>query len=440
MLNAVMDTVMAGKLQPEDLAAVGLGASIYLSVNVGLMGVLMALMPEIARHHGAKRNDLIGHDLRQAMLLALVLCVPGIALMQADGLWQSFGNPGPGVNSKLNDYLFWITLALPANLLIRCSYSLNMAIERPKVVMLINLLSLSLKLPLNLVLMFGFGEWPGLGAPGCAAATAILAWLCLLLHLGVLHYGKAYRSMQLLTGSWRPHLGRLGQLLALGVPTAGGYLLEVTSFTFMALWLARLGPTVLASHQIAANFTSLIYMLGMSIATATSNLTARELGAGRPDLAHAFARTGLNLSAICAVSIAVLVIVGNHFVVNLYSDKAVVTRAAAPLLLMVAFYHFFDVGQTVCSFVLRAYRVVQPTVWIFLICLWGIGLGLGYQLSFGQLATQLFGEQHFGLSMPVAKLLQTTPLGFWSGALIGVLCANTALFILLLRVMKPRHQ
>ncbi len=440
MLNAVMDTVMAGKLQPEDLAAVGLGASIYLSVTVGLMGVLMALMPEIARHHGAKRSDLIGRDLRQGLLLALVLSIPGVFLIQADWLWQSFGNPGPAVNAKLSAYLFWIAIALPANVLIRCCYSLNMGIERPKVMMLINLISLAAKLPLNLVLMFGVGDWAGLGAPGCAAATALLAWLSLIMHLSVLHYAKSYRAMGLLRGSWRPNFQRLGQLLALGIPTAGGYLLEVTSFSFMALWLARMGTTVSASHQIAANFTSLVYMLGMSIATATSNLTARELGAGRIEEAHAFTRTGLKLSALCASGVAVLVIFGSTYIARLYSDKAAIANAAAPLLVVVAVYHLFDVGQTACSFILRAYRVVQPTVWIFLICLWGIGLGLGFQLSFGPLASQLFGQASFGLSMPLAKILQSTPFGFWSGALIGLICANCALFILLQRVMKRPHQ
>jgi multidrug resistance protein, MATE family len=436
MLNAVMDTVMAGKLHPEDLASVGLGASIYLSVNVGLMGVLMALMPEIARHHGAKRSDLIARDLKQGLLLAAALSFPGMLLIQFEGLWQSFGDPGPLVTTKLNDYLFWIALALPATLLIRCTYSLNMGVERPKVTMIINLVSLLAKLPLNLVLMFGMGDWAGLGAPGCAAATALLSWLSLGLHLAVLHYGKHYREMGLLQGSWRPDFPRLGQLMRLGIPTAGGYLLEATAFTFMALWLARLGPSVSASHQIAANFATLIYMIGMCIATAASNLIARELGAGRIEQARSFAKTGLKLSALSAATFGALTFVSSTYIAQTYSDNPAIIRNAAELLALVALYHFFDVGQTVCSFMLRAYRVVQPTVWIFLICLWGIGLGLGYQLTFGALASRLFGEASFGLSMPLAKNLQTTPFGFWSGALIGVICAHTALLILLMRVMR----
>ena len=43
MLYAVLDTVMAGRYSQIDLAAVGIGASIYISVFITLMGVLIAI-------------------------------------------------------------------------------------------------------------------------------------------------------------------------------------------------------------------------------------------------------------------------------------------------------------------------------------------------------------------------------------------------------------
>jgi multidrug resistance protein, MATE family len=444
MLNAVMDTVMAGKLLPTDLAAVGIGSSIYISVNVGLMGVLMALMPEIARHHGAKRSDLIAQDFRQGLILALVLCVPGVMLLQSQGLWQSFGHPGPDVNAKLQDYLFWITLALPANLLIRCCYCLNMGIERPKVMMLINLCSLAAKFPLNFLLMYGVGAWDGLGAAGCAAATAILSWIALLLHGGVLYFDRTYQSLNLFRGSWRPAPSRLVQLLGLGIPTAGGYLLEVTSFTFMALWLSTLGPAVSASHQIAANFTSLIYMIGQSIASASTSLTAKTLGAGQHREAAKFVRHGLTLSATTALMVSTLVALFSAQIARFYSDSPELIAQASLILLFVAAYHFFDIGQTVCAFLLRAYRIVQMPMLIFFVCLWCIGLGLGYLLTFGDTAstvTQLLGHESAVLAYlrSPLRLFQSSALGFWSAAVLGVACAHLALLKVLTRAMDSAH-
>lgn len=45
MANSVIDTIMAGRYGTLDPAAVGIGSSIYFSVFVALMGVVLALTP-----------------------------------------------------------------------------------------------------------------------------------------------------------------------------------------------------------------------------------------------------------------------------------------------------------------------------------------------------------------------------------------------------------
>jgi MATE family multidrug resistance protein len=53
----VIDTVMVGRFSAVDLAALGLGSSIYVSVFVGLTGVVLALQPIAAQMFGARRHD-----------------------------------------------------------------------------------------------------------------------------------------------------------------------------------------------------------------------------------------------------------------------------------------------------------------------------------------------------------------------------------------------
>ena len=57
----------------DDLAAVGIGASIYFSVFVALMGVLLAVSPIVAQLLGAGRDAEIGEQVRQGMWLTLAL-------------------------------------------------------------------------------------------------------------------------------------------------------------------------------------------------------------------------------------------------------------------------------------------------------------------------------------------------------------------------------
>ena len=55
MAYSVLDTVITGRYATEDLAAVGIGTSIYVSVFMALMGVLIALSPTVAQLRGAGR-------------------------------------------------------------------------------------------------------------------------------------------------------------------------------------------------------------------------------------------------------------------------------------------------------------------------------------------------------------------------------------------------
>ena len=82
MAYAVVDTLMTGRYATDDLAAVGIGASIYFSVFVGLMGILLAVTPTVAQLLGAQRFDEIGEQVRQAMWLVLVLTALSVVVFR----------------------------------------------------------------------------------------------------------------------------------------------------------------------------------------------------------------------------------------------------------------------------------------------------------------------------------------------------------------------
>src|SRR3954469_15005711 len=82
MAYAVIDSAMAGRYATDDLAAVGIGASIYFSVFVALMGVLLAVTPTVAQLFGAERHADVGEQVRQAMWLVLILAVCSIAVFR----------------------------------------------------------------------------------------------------------------------------------------------------------------------------------------------------------------------------------------------------------------------------------------------------------------------------------------------------------------------
>ena len=177
MINGVIDTVMAGRLSAADLAAVGIGASIYISIFVTLMGVLIALTPVVAQLFGAARLHEIGEEVRQSLWLGALLAVIACVLIYFPDPFLALAQVAPDVEVKTRSYLRTIALGIPAMLMFRVFYSFTTAVSKPRVIMLLNLAGLALKIPLNLVFMHGYLGMPALGGPGCAVSTTIIAWI-----------------------------------------------------------------------------------------------------------------------------------------------------------------------------------------------------------------------------------------------------------------------
>jgi multidrug resistance protein, MATE family len=389
--NGVIDTAMTARYSAADLAALAIGASVYISVFVSLNGTLQALSPIIGQLFGARRYAEIGAQLRQGAWLALFLTLAGCIVLLYPAPLLDLAQASPAMREKVERYLLILTLALPASLGFRVYASLNNAIGRPKMVMAIQLGMLSLKVPLNALFIFGGLGLPAMGGPGCAVATALSAWLALLTGLFLLRSRPFYRDFAIFSKrlriNWKDQLA----LLKLGIPIGMSYLIEVTAYTFMALFIARLGETVLAAHQVTANFGTVLYMLPLSIASATGVLTAQAIGGKQLGQARQIGNAGIALAALLSCLMGMLVWLARDAIIAAYTSNPAVAAAARPLFLFIAFYQLFDAIQVSTAFVLRAYKIALVPTMLYAIGLWGAGLGGGILLGLDPFDLQLFG-------------------------------------------------
>ena len=387
---STVDTVMAARVSATDLAALAIGASAYISVFVGLMGVVLAVGPIAGQLFGAGRLRDCGESLRQATWLALVLSVAGCALLVFPQPFLSLSKASPEVADKVRAYLLGLAFALPPALLFTVYRGFNIALSRPKAVMSLQLGALLLKVPLTALLVFGarldtpFGalQVPALGTPGCGAATAIVMCGQMLVAWLVLQRDPFYRPFGIRGGLGRPRRDHLGELLRLGVPMGLSILVEVTGFTFMALFIARIGATPVAGHQITVNVVAMIFMLPLAIANASSTLVAQRVGAGDAADARRLGWHGLAIGVSIACAVAAAVYLLREPLIGLYTTEPAVVAAALPLLAWAALFHVADAAQTVSAFVLRAYRIATVPLVVYAVAVWGIGLGGGYALAF----------------------------------------------------------
>ncbi|MFC0576875.1 MATE family efflux transporter [Paraburkholderia solisilvae] len=407
----VIDTAMVGRYSATDLAALGLGASIYVSIYIALTGILTALQPMVGISYGAGRHGEIGEDVRQALWLAAALTVIGFLLLYfPTPLLQLAHAPG-ALRERTVAYLQILAFGLPASLVFRVYSALTTAVGQPRLVMFLQVGALALKIPLNLWLIFGGLGVPAAGGPGCALASTVLNWLLGGTAVLLLARLDLFRPFAIFSRFCWPVRRRQLALLKLGIPMGASYLIEVTSYTFMALFIARFGTTTLAGHQIAANLGAVLYMTPLSIGIATSTLAARALGAQHDAAARTLARHGIVMACAIACCFSAIVLVLRPLIVAGYTTDEHVASAALPLVLIVALYHIFDALQITSAFVLRAYRIVLVPTAIYAIALWGVGLGGGYLLGFdvgGGVPMWLTGARGFWvantLSLAVAGL------------------------------------
>ncbi len=416
MAFGVIDTIVAGRYAEEALAALSVGAAIFISVYVSLMGGLQALLPVWAELHGANRADEVGRSVRQSLYVCLVGIVVGMAVLLSPGPLLHWTEVPLAMQGAVESYLAVLAWALPPALLFRLFSTLNQSLGRPRLVTWLQLGSLCIKLPLSVWFTFGGEGLPALGLVGAAWATLVVNYTMLGLALWLMRHATYYRAYRFWQRIEPPDWRQLRQFARLGVPGGLAVLVEITSFTLLALFIARLGIVSAAAHQIASNLMAVAYMVPLSFGLATSSRVSYWLGAGDPIKARRACLTGFGMVLLCSLVVCGLLVALRWRLPAAYSQNPAVVRMTAALLLATAAYHLADAVQTLCVFVLRCYRVTVSPLVIYCTLLWGAGLGGSYWLAF----------HGFG---PFAAM--PSPLTFWLTS-AAALWVTALLFVVLL--------
>ena len=422
MAMMIADTLIAGRYGTLDLAGVAIGSSFYISVVMLLGGILQAVAPTVAHHVGAGRTGEIGPALQQGFWLAAMLALPGVAVLLAPGPLLALAEVPPDVAELASRYLAATAAGLPALLFYRSFYAFNNAVGRPRALMAISAIVTSVHLPLAWALTNGAAGLPELGGAGCGVSTAIINWLALLCGLTYLVRNRAYRQYHLFSRWQPPHPGELGKLLRLGGPMGLSTFIDISSFTLIAILVARLGVETVAGHRVIANFTGVIYMLPLALSIATMVLVGQAVGANDPARARLTARLGMGLAGGVALVMGILLWLLREPLVGLSTTDPAVQGVALGLVLYLCFYQGFDGLQTVAAHALRGYKVTLLPMVLHTVCFWGIGLSGGYWLSF---------HAPWRAGAPSVA-------GFWEGCVVATVAATLLFGALLRRVSRDR--
>lgn len=422
-LMGFIDAVMAGQVSPVDLAAVAVANSIWFPAILLVMGVLMALPPIVSHHLGANKPEQVRTSMQQSGYTALFCAVLAMILVQGAPFILAYMDGEPELNSLVVKYLDAVIWGAPgfAGYFVLRNTSEGLSYTQPS--MWIGLLGLLVNIPLNYIFIYGKLGAPALGGAGCGVATAIVMWL---MFFGMLTYIACHKFFKpyALFSEWEPpKWSAMWAFFKVGFPMALAFFFEVTLFAMVAVLLVPLGSVIVAGHQVALNFSSIIFMLPMSLGVAISIRMGYRLGQKDGEGCFFSFRTGLTAALVLACVTAALTLLLREFIASIYSDDPEVITLATSLLLLAALYQFSDTVQVIGISALRAFKDSKAILVITLLAYWALGLPAGVILGLTDWLVPAMG-----------------PHGFWIGFIIGLTSAAILLSIRLWHWSKRIQQ
>ena len=406
-----VDTVMAGGVSANDMASVAIASSIWLPCILFGVGILIALIPKLAQAHGANKIADIPKIGQQGLYLALLLTLPTLLVLYNASYLLQFIDIAPILKEKIGGYLFVVLPAVPAFLLFQVlrNYAEGLSLTKPA--MVIAFLGLLTNIPLNWIFVYGKFGMPALGGVGCGVATTIVYWLMFFFLLIYIYFTKKLQDYPLLKNISKPDFSALLSLFKLGLPVAVALFFEITIFAGIALLIAPLGPTIVAAHQIAINFSSMVFMLPLSIANAVSIRVGFNLGKGDNNGARSASYAGfsIGLAAACITAIATLIF--KEQIANLYTDELPVVTIAVTLLFFSALYQCVDAVQVVAAGALRGYQEMKAIFTRTFLAYWIVGLPLGYLLGMTDIIIEPLGAKGFWIGITAGLTVAAILLG-----------------------------
>ncbi|WP_018693589.1 MATE family efflux transporter [Algicola sagamiensis] len=419
MMN-VVDSMMAGGVSPIDMAALAIGSSIWMPVVIATSALLSAMISLISHHYGAKDHDKVTQTVIQGFYAAIFLLVVSSILF----IWKNdflalvdMEDKTRQLASEYLDYVFW---GLPAAYGFTLLRYLSEGIGFTKPTMVISFIGILVNIPANYILIYGKFGVPAMGGAGCGLATTIVTYTMFISMLIYTQISPRLNKYQFLKNWQKPVREIQSQIFRIGTPIAFAVLFEVALFCCIPILIAPLGADIVASHLIAANFSTLVYMIPMSLSLATTIRVGYYIGRDEMDKMRNAVLSSFTCAVIISAIVIFLTILLRKPIAELYTNDQNVILLAGSLLIIACFYQLSDSIQVIATAVLRGLKRTQSVFYITFVAYWPIGFCLGYGLGL----TTYFVAEPLG-----AK-------GFWIGIVVGLTVAAVLLSWQLRRILK----
>jgi len=221
---------------------------------------------------------------------------------------------------------------------------------------------------------------------------------------------------------WRIDWPLMRQLVVIGAPISGSFMLEYGLFAAAALLMGRLGTTALAAHQIALQIAAILFMVPFGISMAATVRVGHAVGRGDTQATRRAGFTAIGLGVVFMALMTLLVVLTRDLLPLAFLGQgapgaAETVALAAVLLTLGATFFVADGVQTIAAGALRGLNDTRIPMLFAVASFWAIGFVMVYVLAFP-----------LGLGAP----------GVWIGFTIG-LAVYAVLLVWRFHLLTQRH-
>lgn len=408
----LVDSLMVSSIGSYAVAAVGLttqpkflGLALFIASNVAISAL-------VARRKGENKREEANRIFSTFLvfLLAASVVMSIVLVVLADPIIRLCGSEDLTHDSAVL-YFRIIMGGMIFNVIQMGINSAQRGAGNTRITMRTNLVSNTVNIVFNYLLIQGHFGFPALGIRGAALATVLGTVVSSIMSIVSVWKPDNFVSIPyILRNRIRPCRQAFVNLVKVGYSVFAEQVLMRIGFMMTAIMAADQGTSAMAAHQVGMNIMGLSFSFGDGLQATAVALIGHSLGAGLPEKAKDYGRTCRMIGGVISVILALIYFTGARTLMNLFFREEDIVAVGVNIMRVIIFVVILQIAQVIYMGCLRGagdtlYTAIASTVSVTVVrtlgsYLFGYVLGLGITgIWFGVMADQLsrfiFGSIRF---------------------------------------------
>ncbi len=315
-----VDMAFVGRLGALSLAGVGLANQLIFVFLAIMMTINIGVNVLVAQNYGAgkieKTKEIVWQAIYLSILLSTFFFIFGIFFSYK--IFYLFS--GEFALKKLaGDYMFYIIVPSIVFVSPIIFGAVFRGIGDTKTPFYLSIISNSINILLDYILIFGKFGFPQMGVKGAAIATSISRGVMLIIYL-ILIFNKK-RGFKIDFKIVKLNFEIIKNMIKIGFPAS----LERFMFSFGNLFFGNIvlniGTEAFAAHRISINIESLSFNTGFGFTNATTTLVGKAIGREDEILAKRYTFTSLRITLLIMSLVGIVLFFFPDLFIRIFTDE-----------------------------------------------------------------------------------------------------------------------